>query len=387
MAGAIKFSPGCACCIPDCTEIYKELSEDGSTFNSTDWSYSGTVQSIDAVDVITVSSGTLTPLFSMDSNPAYYIQFKIRDGAGTTPQVEIEMGTESADVNFSAETIQMNAITARELPTYDLDEWVTVNVYFCPTHSMVQCEGQINGTAHPDQLSGASYPYEQTTVDTASPTVNQSWTIKITGDAQISDIRYKPADVVYTGAIRTTDCGRHDIFGNTWGFWKQQGSADVDITDVTQKINLTVTGSDVSLTQLGTTYDSRFWSEDNGGVFSGTTTGEPQDHYDVVVAGVATHSYYNAGIVMFALRSVKKNNGDGTWDWVVAIDGPGPPEFEGVVEIYRPEPTQATPYPEPVAVAWINGNSNSLGGADDSADAFIISDSGTYSVQWDHPYP
>ena len=377
---AIKFSPGCACCAPPTCDVIHKLLTDGvgSSFNSTDWSFSGTVVA-DDVDQVTLDSGTLTPLFTMGANDAYYVRLKIRGSSGSTPKVEVEMASESADVDFGTETIQMNAVTSRTIPTYDLDDWVTVNVYFCPTHTMAQCEGYIDGTAYPDYLT-ANHQYEETTVDTTSPaSITQAWTIKITGDCELSEVKYYPADVEYDGALKIKDCMRHDIFGNNWGFWSQVPSDDVDITDVTEKINLSYTGgSDVSLTQGGTTYDSRFFSEDNGGVLSGTTTGEPLDHYDVTTIGLVVIPV-NATIFLFAMRSVKTDNGDGTWDWAAVQI-----VFEGLVEISRPAPTSSVPYPEPIARAYNNGTETDLGGADTSGDAFIIAGG---DVTWDHPYP
>ena len=383
----IRWSPGCNCCAddPSCELLYKKLTNDaGTSLNTTDWSFTGGTPTVDSSDTIDVASGTtITPLFTMDTNAAYYVRLRIKPISGSTPTVSIKMGSNTAKVDLSASTCQINSIGARDLPTYDPGEDVFLQAYFCPTHSMAEASGIIESTAH------AGYPvtsYGATTVDSANPTVTQSWTVEVTGDdAQISEITYRPADVEYTGSTKTQDCGRSDIFPNFWEFFDEHSVQTQ--ADGVSNINLSVTsGTDITVTAP---YTARFWG--TGSFPSDTQTNEPVD------MGVLLN--YPLGLGIYSIRCEKYNAPPWTFRY---------PTGNFLVYclwyVSRDMPTSSTPYPEPTARKFIAigtqqtsspfseiinaTNEDDHGNIPDPVPTFTVSVSdGSRTVEWDHPYP
>lgn len=340
---------------PDCTFLWKFLTnEAGNAFNGTDWSNDAGMGdlTIEGVDHITIADATLTPQFTMDDNEAYSVVVKVRGWSGSTPRIKIKMGANTIDVDLGAETCKINSVATRTIPTLDVDQWITIHAYFCPTHSMGEVAGPILTSAHIGYPAGV---YGATTLDSADPAVTQSWSIEIIGTAEVKEAWYIPSDVVYDGAMLQRDCGRFALFPCQWDHYKNVDPTP-DESDITN-VDLALSGADVddNVNWPGTW--TPHWaarsSRSDVDQYNSDNIPADQSYLGVCTQILMRHGYeYNSEFDNYTSYPFTTTDAFGEYMLTFAVGL----QFS----VRREEPSAAEPYPEAYARAQLNMSDNIL---------------------------
>lgn len=403
---AIKYSPGCQCCDSSPStpcQILHLTTTTGTTFNTTNWSSSGTPVYV-AEDTIRIGGSgteTLTPQPTM-SGEAYYVQFEAKQASGT---LTFAQDTDTIVWDFDNDTCQVNAIAASNFNDPGSD-WVRCNAFFCPSHSM--------GEARPDALHdvtglGADASgWGTTTVDPADPTVDPTgWTLQASTTCEIRDVWFYAADVDFSAYPYeiTEFCGFRDLFPWHYPYWERWTLPPTDADRTTETIDLTATGVPAIITArypgMTTLFGNRVPPAGTPSLFG---------NWQVSVASAPNPQWLTAAGLGGAATAVRFSHimGYSSTAGVLGFNGydVGFGVFPTFIKastgmfVERATPTQSTPYPLPVcraAVAWdlVTNFPDLVTGADDDVTFDLVdvptetwtlnASDGTTTVTWDHP--
>lgn len=398
---AIKFSPGCNCCDddPPC-KIVEFPFTTGTSFNTTNWSSSGTPVYV-AEDTIRIGGSgteTLTPLLSMGTPNAYYVQFDAKMASGT---LTFAQDTDTIVWDFTNDTCQVNAIAASNFNEHNGD-WVRCNAYFCPTHSMGEVRPTNPLTVWTAYSGSTNSDWGTTTVDEADPTVTTSWTLQASTTCELRNLTFWNADVETDYYLGITElCGYHDLFPFHYPYWEDWTQIGSDTDRATATIDLTATG----LRAIWT--GSRYSDADTllfGNVIrpAGTPVFYGNWNYSPVVSPNPqwwTTSYGPIrGATLLGHRTTPQQiyfNGYSVGFGIFALYFQAAP----ALFVERPAPTHSEPYPVPIAKASLNwaeiifdgsGNTASAETTMDLVDVpggtwTLVASDGTTSLTWNHP--